>query len=153
MRIWRLCRRKDVDAAFDGEGARRHGGRWNRPGTRVVYTSSTLSLAVLENLVHFDLEDPPEGELYAFPIEIPEDVEVASIDVNTLPDGWDTYPGPDGLKDIGTKWASSGRTAVLAVPSAVVPELNYVLNPKHPDFQKLVITLPQAFNFDARLFP
>lgn len=152
MRICRLCRREETEAAFDGEGARRYGGRWNRPGTRAVYAASSLSLAVLEYLVHFDLDDPPEGRFWFFYVEIPKDVVVRTVDVNTLPNAWNAYPGPEVLKGIGTQWVSSGNTAVLEVPSAVVPESNYLLNPIHPDFQGLVITPPKSFRFDFRLF-
>ena len=151
-RLCRLCRTEDPEAAFDGEGARRYGGRWNRPGTRAVYTASSLSLAVLENLVHFDLDDPPEARFWFFFVEIPDDVGVETIDIATMPTAWETYPGPDALRDIGTQWANSGETAVLEVPSAVVPESNFLVNPVHPDFYRLAIAPPKPYSFDFRLF-
>lgn len=51
-RAWRLVKQKHAATAFDGDGARLFGGRWNAPGSRVIYTSTTLSLAALEILVH-----------------------------------------------------------------------------------------------------
>src|SRR5271165_6302826 len=58
-RLYRVCRA--IHARLDGEGAKRVGGRWNSPGRSVVYMAETVSLAVLENLVHMSKEDFPAG--------------------------------------------------------------------------------------------
>lgn len=74
------------------------------------------------------------------------------MDVATLPAGWRAYPAPPELQLIGNMWAASQETAVLRVPSAVIPsELNYLLNPNHPDFGSITIGTPEPFELDLRL--
>lgn len=98
MRVWRLCVRQH--ATPDGEGARLFGGRWNRPGIAVVYTSATLSLATLEYLVNIDSDLFPEN-LVALSADIPSDLEIRSVAIADLPANWREYPGPDTLCAIG----------------------------------------------------
>jgi RES domain-containing protein len=149
MRVWRICKR--ANAAFDGEGARRAGGRWNPRGVAVVYASETLSLAALELLVHADPALLPE-DLVAIPAEIPETLRVRRIEPAELPRGWRRHPPPEELAQIGASWAAKLETAVLSVPSALVPqERNFVLNPAHAEFRRIRIGKPEAFALDARL--
>jgi RES domain-containing protein len=149
LRVWRLCRRRF--AAFDGEGARRAGGRWNRPGVAVVYTSGTLSLAALEYFVHLDPEDRPD-DLVAVPARVPDDLSRTTVEPARLPRNWRAYPAPEGLADIGRDWIEKGDTAVLEVPSALVPrEWNYLLNPSHADFRRIEVGKAEPFVFDARM--
>jgi RES domain-containing protein len=150
MRVWRLCRRKH--AAFDGEGARLAGGRWNRRGIAVVYASETLSLAALEYLVHLDATLAPR-DLVATAADLPDVLPVTRFEVADLPRNWRRYPAPEALAELGTEWAEARRTAVLSVPSAVVPsERNILLNPAHPDFKTLHLLSPLRFSFDPRLW-
>src|SRR5207302_6712152 len=95
--------------------------------------SSTLALAQLEALVHVDRADAPR-DLVAIELSLPARVPVEELDPRDLPRGWRRYPAPAALATIGTEWVRSLRTAVLRVPSAVVPrEFNYVVNPAHTD--------------------
>lgn len=153
-RVWRLVKSRFAATAFDGEGARRQAGRWNSEGTPVVYAASTVSLAALELLVHADVEDMPPGYV-VIPVDIPQSVRIESVEISTLPKRWrDSAPYPRQCQSLGDAWIASKRTAVLTVPSVVVPmERNYLLNPAHPDFRKLVIGKPEIFRFDARLMP
>jgi RES domain-containing protein len=149
MRVWRLCRRKN--AAFDGEGARLAGGRWNLRGTAVVYASETLSLAALEYLVHLNIALAPD-DLVAVLADVPDTLPATRLEAADLPRGWRRYPAPDALAELGAAWAAARRTAVLSVPSALVPqERNLILNPAHPDFPKIRLHLPERFSFDPRL--
>ncbi len=149
MRVWRLCRKKHAE--FDGEGARLAGGRWNRRGTAVVYTSATLSLAILEHFVNLKIAGSP-ADLAAIPADIPEDVLMTSVDVSRLPRDWRKYPAPETLAELGTAWVERGESAVLAVPSAVVSEeRNYLLNPAHAQFHRIRIGKPVAFRLDSRM--
>jgi RES domain-containing protein len=149
VRVWRLCKREH--AAFDGEGARLAGGRWNRRGTRLVYTSESLSLAALEILVHCDPALLPP-DLVAIPADIPDSLRIERLDDASLPRDWRRSPAPDSLARIGSAWAAAAQTPVLSVPSAVVPrERNYLLNPGHPDFVKIRKGDPQPFSLDPRL--
>ena len=139
-------------AAFDGEGARVFGGRWNRPGTPVVYTSGTLALAALEIFVHLDVPESA-ANLVAVPADVPASVPVAKVLASDLPARWREYIAPEALADIGARWAQARQTAVLAVPSAVIPqESNYLLNPAHALFSKISIGSAARFSFDPRMW-
>ncbi len=150
MRVWRLAARPY--AALDGEGARLYGSRWTSAGLPAVFASSTLSLAALERFVHADPDLEP-ADLLAFAIEIPDGLAIDSVNLGDLPRDWRTYPAPPELARIGDAWLRSARTAILSVPSAVVPaERNYVLNPRHADFGRMKAQPPEPFSFDARLW-
>jgi len=143
-RIFRVCR--SLHASLDGEGARRVGGRWNSPGRSVVYMAETVSLAVLENLVHMAKVDFPAGYVVVA-VVIPDQVRV--LRAEDLPAGH----RPVSQKKLGDQWIESLASAVLEVRSTVVPiEHNYLLNPKHPDFAQITAEPPVAFVFDERLF-
>jgi RES domain-containing protein len=146
---WRVVKKRFAETAFDGEGARRFGGRWNSAGHAMVYTAGTTSLAVLEILVHSDAGLLP---YYAtIPVSFGSDV-VDVVEPDLLPAGWRTHPSPFALKKIGDDWIDSKRSCVLRVPSAVVPhEWNYLLNPAHPDFASVEIGEPIALETDVRL--
>jgi RES domain-containing protein len=147
---WRNVKSRYASTAFDGEGARLYGGRWNSPGTRMVYTSSTISLAVLEVLVH--LQEASLLSSYSLISADFDDALVERLERSRLPDGWRTYPAPSDLQRIGDEWVWSQRSALLEVPSViVVRESNYLLNPAHPDFSSVVIGEPEPFTFDVRL--
>jgi RES domain-containing protein len=142
LKVWRLTRKRFADRAFDGEGARLYGGRWNHKGVAVVYCAATLSLAALELFVHLEASEAPDDL-----------VTLVAEDASILPSDWRSYPGPSFLKDLGSTWVRSGRTAVLAVPSVVIPrERNYLLNPAHPDFAKILLREPEPFSFDSRMW-
>ena len=147
---WRIVKSRYASTAFDGEGARLYGGRWNSPGTRMVYTSSTISLAVLEVLVH--LQEASILSSYSLISAGFDDALVERMDRSMLPDGWRSYPAPSELQRIGDEWVRRQRSAVLEVPSVIVErESNYLLNPAHPDFSSVVIGEPEPFTFDERL--
>lgn len=149
MVVWRLTLRKH--AAPDGEGARRYGGRWNKPGTPVVYTSGTLSLASLEYLVHVDSDILPD-ELVSIKGTIPDSLRIEVIKASDLPVDWKDKIIPVSLQQLGTDWTNNAKSAVLKVPSVVIEhEWNYVLNPRHPEFLQVTWDAPVQFSFDQRL--
>jgi RES domain-containing protein len=123
--------------------------RWNHKGTAVIYTAESQALCALEVLVNADgLAD----DYISIAIEIPHDLSITSLSVADLPSGWDAYPSIDATRDIGTDWAKGLTTAVLSMPSAVIPrERNYLLNPAHPDFERIRFASHEAFYFDDRL--
>ena len=149
MRIWRITTAEHD--AFDGEGARRYGSRWTPKGVAVVYASATLSLAALERLVHTDPDLEPLN-LVAVPVDA-DGIPIESLHAADLPADWRTYPAPESLARLGAEWVSTARTALLAVPSAVIPhERNYLLNPDHPDSGRLVMGPAEPFGFDPRMW-
>ena len=149
---WRLVRGRQAPDAFTGEGARLYGGRWNHVGLPVVYVAQFLSLAALEQFVHLGPEGTHLRFVY-FRVEIPDEVHVEAADPDVIPPNWREEPPPDSTKDLGTRWVESDRSAVLRVPSAIVPiEYDYVLNPHHPDFKHIRISDPKPFSFDPRMW-
>jgi RES domain-containing protein len=146
---WRIVKEKHAATAFSGEGAAKTGGRWNSRGVPVVYTSSTKSLAALESLVH--LNPPVRFKYVAIRIKF-DNALVEIVPRKALPRNWRVEPPPPSSKQVGDAWVLEGRSAVLALPSVIVSgEPNYVLNPAHPDFKKIVIGRPETFTFDPRL--
>jgi len=118
----------------------------------MVYTAASQSLAILEVLVGLDPEDAPL-EFALLRAVIPDNVLVKGLEAHTLPTGWNVYPSPEVLQDLGDAWVRSGETCVLSVPSAIVPrERNYLLNPSHPDMVHIRIDPPESFTFDPRLW-
>jgi RES domain-containing protein len=147
--VWRLTLEKH--AAPDGEGARRYGGRWNKPKTPAVYTSGTLSLAALEYLVHVDSDILPDS-LVSIKATIPDSLAIETINASELPGDWKDKIIPVTLQERGTFWANHARSPILKVPSVVIEhEWNYVLNPLHPDFPQITWDTGIAFSFDSRL--
>ncbi len=147
--VWRLLTARFSDSAFTGEGARLYGGRWNRKGVTMVYTAGSQSLATLEMLVQ---DEPLRARYVMIPVGLPKNLKIERVTVEGLPEDWRDLAARDQTQAIGMAWAKRKSSAVLAVPSAVIPaEINYLLNPLHPSFSKIEIGEPQAFITDLRL--
>lgn len=147
---WRVVKRKHARTALSGEGARRFGGRWNSPGTAVVYSAESQSLAALEMLVHLDSADLL-GAYVTIRVEFDESL-IEHVERTDLPRNWRVDPAPGRLAATGDGWVRQERSVVLAVPSVVIPsERNYLLNPRHPEFSRVVSSPPIPFRFDPRL--
>ena len=149
MRAFRLCR--STYPPYDAEGARLVGGRWNSKGVRVLYMSENRSLAVLEVLVHLSGMLPDKYILGS--ANIPNSLLIERIADEDLPEGWSTLV-PDRqvvTRRLGDAWVEGRRSAILSVPSVIVGERNYVLNPAHPDFARIEFAEPEPFRFDLRL--
>jgi RES domain-containing protein len=150
---WRIVKprfAKPPVAAFDGEGARRFGGRWNSKGVPMVYLGGSLALAALELLVH--LESDGLDHHIAIPVTIPDELvlELSAISTKALPRTWTNNHVL--TRNLGDSWIASRHSLALRVPSAVIPqETNVLLNPLHPDMATLGIGKAQAFHFDQRL--
>ncbi len=152
LTVWRLLKSRHASSAFNGEGARLYGGRWNSPGVRVAYAADSPALAVLEVLVH--LQNPRILESYSFVrAEIPEDL-VVPLSPAGLPPDWADSPVRPSTQSIGDSWIRNADSAVLKVPSTVVrPAYNYLFNPDHPGYTRIVVSSPEPFDFDPRLLP
>jgi len=149
---WRIAKKKYKDTAFDGEGSRRKGGRWTPRGVPAVYTAQTESLAALEQFVQLG-DEGQNIHFVCFKIEIPDEVRIGEIDISSLPENWRETPAPEALKTYGAEWLLQGQTAVLKVPSALIPsECNFILNPLHPAFQRIIIGVPEKFSYDPRMW-
>lgn len=148
--VWRLIKARYAAHAFDGEGARRYGGRWNSPGVAVAYAADSPASAILEVLVHLGRADIL-GAYVLVPADVPAEL-IEELAARDLPPDWRASPIPPATQAVGDAWARAGRSAVLAVPSAIVPHArNYLLNPAHPEFDRVAVGAPERFAFDPRL--
>jgi RES domain-containing protein len=151
VEVYRLLRRRFAGAnPFDGEGSFLYGGRWSSAGVQVSYAAVNRSLAVLEYRAHID---PPlmPGDLVIASLDIPDDLRPA--ETPALPENWKTYPAPAELREIGDRFLREEQSALLFLPSVLVPEeQNVLINPKHPDFRRMVQRqLLSPFTYDSRL--
>lgn len=150
--VWRLVKAGHAPTAFDGEGARKDPGRWNHKGIAVVYVSESKALAALEVFVNTG-DEGNHIKYVHIKAEIPDNIKIEIIQEKDLPTDWKKYPAPKSTQDIGTQWVKSGNSAVLRVPSVLVPEeFNYLLNISHPDFKKIKIDDSVPFRFDPRMW-
>ena len=121
---YRLVKEKHAHRAFDGEGARLYGGRWNSQGVSVVYTSDSLALCCLEIFVNLPSYDLLKDFVYiklSFDEKLVQDVD--------LHEGWNDRPVSKVSQGIGDEWIKGRGSAVLRVPSVIIPEgNNYLIN-------------------------
>jgi RES domain-containing protein len=150
IRAYRIVKAKYASAAFSGLGAKRYGGRWNSLGISVVYTAGSMALAVLEMLVHTESRELLRTYV-TFEVSFDNKL-VRAIETSSLPRNWRRFPPPAALAAIGDVWVAGGHSAILRVPSVLVPgESNFILNPAHPDFEKISIGPRQPLRIDERL--
>jgi RES domain-containing protein len=148
MRVWRLARPPYL--ALDGRGAERVGGRWNSPGRPLVYSSSSLPLALVETLVHVDSDLLPD-DYVALTIQVPDGLARTTLTLDQLPPTWRNDLTVS--RGQGDAWLTAGVTPLLVVPSAVVPtEVNVLVNPRHAESRHVQVVATVPFRFDPRLF-
>ena len=147
MQVYRITQTKYA-GDLSGEGAFRAGGRWNSKGVRMLYTSTSRALAVLEVLVHLSATGiRPAMTLMTF--EIPDD-SVASVD--ELPPDWNSKPFGKETAAIGDLFVSESESLALAVPSVVIPEeYNILISSTHPDLRLVTESHRRDYFFDSRL--
>lgn len=151
LTVFRLGKHAYRDQLFSGQGGLYASGRWTSKGRPVIYTSASISLAVLEYTVNYRRRGWVPATVVGRAM-IPASVRVETVSIDRLPASWFTASPPSQLQVLGGDWLERGTTAVLKVPSAIVTEeWNYLLNPLHADFGKLHISAPQSFNFDRRV--
>ncbi len=150
LEAWRITPPQYADADFSGLGAEKIGGRFNSKGRRVVYTSGSLSLALLELLVQAG--DRRRIRHYRCRSVTFHEQQVEMLDAGDLPEGWDVRPYTRVSQEVGDRWLEEERSLILRVPGVVVPqEYNYLINPLHPDFLDLTLSDPMPVPFDPRL--
>jgi RES domain-containing protein len=150
MQVWRLAKTRYASTAFDGEGARLFGARWNSRGTRVTYASSNSALAILEVLVHMTSAGSFPG--YSLITASLDDALIEDLAPSSLPANWNVSPVPPEVQVIGDEWVQSHRSLALRVPSVIVAGgFNLLVNPGHADFDQMTIDSIVPFEFDPRL--
>lgn len=150
MQAFRIVKKRHALTAFTGDGAREYGGRWNLPGTPMVYAAQTRALAALEALAHYAGAERRIA-FVTFPIEAPDKL-LARLLPNRLPADWRSEVPSRATQQLGSEWQASGESVALLVPSVLIPqEFCLLLNPEHPDTDKVMVGYPEAFQFDHRL--
>ncbi len=153
--LWRiaLASRSIVPTDLSGRGAERTGGRWNSIGRPVVYMSTSIALACLETVVHFNASGLRlNRELLR--IDVPDEVWAArqTLPSQSLPAGWNAVPAGPASASIGDAWLAGLATALRVVPSAIVPEeFNVLLNPAHRDASRIKAIALRPWTYDGRL--
>jgi RES domain-containing protein len=151
LTVFRLGKHVYRDQLFSGQGGLYASGRWTPRGRPVVYTSASISLAVLEYTVNYRRRGWVPATVLGRAL-IPSSVRVQTVSIDKLPANWFSASPPPQLQELGRRWLEHGESAVLKVPSAIVTEeWNYLLNPLHADFRKIRISTPKPFNFDQRI--
>lgn len=149
LTVWRIVTHTHLDTAFTGLGARLYGGRWNPPGTALVYTAAHPSLALLEMLVQ---DTPLRAHYCLVPATLPDDLALETLAESSLPADWRDPAARHALRARGTAWLARKRSVALLVPSAVMPfENNVLLDPQHPDFYRIELGAPLDLTTDTRL--
>ncbi|PKE31588.1 hypothetical protein CWS43_05905 [Rahnella sp. AA] len=151
MKLFRIIQTQHLATAWTGAGAQIYGGRWNPPGRPVVYLTTSISLAILEILVH--LQNSMLMHSYTLlSIEVTQ-AQLDTLEVDELAADWRSPSPPDSTQRQGEAWLADGEYVGLRVPSVIVPtEYNVLLNPQHPDFAQLLDSVErEPMMFDPRL--
>lgn len=134
---------------ISGNGAAMFGSRWNSKGTRLLYTSQSISLSILESLVHLKRSDIPPTQ-YLLHIELPDEKEIAEISYKKIKKDW--HREIEYTQWMGDQFIRNKKNLFLKVPSAIVPqESNVLLNPAHNEFKKVKLVASELLELDKRL--
>lgn len=155
--VWRIATDTPDYTADDlgGAGAKATGGRWNRPGVALLYCSENIALASMETFVHINARGLPLNR-YLVRVEIADPVWRAAltlkVDGPADAVGWDAIPTGKVSLDAGDAWVASGASALLRVPSVIVPEeQNILINPLHPDMKRITASKLRRWHYDSRM--
>lgn len=153
--VWRIAVETASYSAHDlsGAGAKITGGRWNNSGTPLVYCTVNIALATMETALHLRASGLPYNR-FLVRIDIPDAVWAARMVLDPPPGGWDALPPGLASQSAGDAWAASATSALLQVPSVIVPEeANILINPLHPDAARIRAHTVRRWIYDPRLFP
>ncbi|MCA1854966.1 RES family NAD+ phosphorylase [Massilia oculi] len=150
MRSWRIAER-DVALDRSCEGARKSGGHWHAEGCPALYAAMTVELAVLEKFVHAEGD---QQDLVLVAVDLPDDPALG-LDVarDALPDGWDDLDDGGSAAEFGTAFLQQRHHLYMRVPSVIVGEGgNLVINPAHPAYARVKLSIARSYRFDPRMF-
>ncbi len=147
MLLWRISNH----LSLDGKGGLRWPGRWHTPGRPIVYCAPSPAAALLETLVHVDAGLGTLPARYRLlKIEVPDEASIERLEVGALPERWTERD--EATQAIGNIWLAGGLSALLLVPSAIVPEtMNVLINPRHPSAASIVLVGTSDHVIDPRL--
>lgn len=149
MRCWRITHpRYALDRLC--AGAALYGGRWNPVGLPALYCGASISMTALEKLVH--LGPAPRPPLALVAVDLPDNTTIFTPTLADLPADWNRLPTSSSAQAFGAAWLRQIKTLAMEVPSVIVPEeSNLVINPHHPGFAQVQLTVERTFSFDERL--
>ncbi len=151
MIVYRLSKQQYA-SDLSGSGARIAGGRWNSPGTALLYTAESRALCTVEIAVHSGLGLLPT-DYYLITLSIPDDLPMTVIDPSGLDPAWKSFPYMPFTQTMGDRFVRENRFLLLKAPSAVVQgDFNYLINPAHADAPVVTILNIEPFGFDLRIF-
>jgi RES domain-containing protein len=147
LTLWRISNH----VTLDGRGGQRTSARWHTRGHRVVYSSPNPATALLEVLVHAEINPRDMPVSFRFlEINVPDNIALETIERSHFPSGWER--NAESTQQVGDEWLDSGRGALLRVPCVIVPETyNVLLNPQHADTAQITIRKIHRHPFDRRL--
>lgn len=135
---------------LSGEGAKLHGGRWNKMGTACIYTSESMSLCVLEYAANVRLDELP-GSLSITVYELPHKCW-KECTIHELPSNWQALPAPEETKIFGSGLLQRSDVLAIKLPSTIIPtEYNFILNPQARAFASIKIIHTEVFTLDKRI--
>jgi RES domain-containing protein len=146
--LWRISNH----STLDGRGGLHAAARWHSQGHAIVYLAASPAGALVEVLVHLELDPQRLPASYRMlKAEAPDEAQPGRITAASLPNNW-----RDDLmltRSKGDEWLIADQSALLEVPSAILPEtFNLLLNPRHPDAERITILWHQPFPYDRRFF-
>lgn len=153
--LWRIAADTPCYTADDmrGIGAKLTGGRWNSMGVPMVYCATSIALATLET-VHYLRAGTLPFNRFLVHIEVPEAVWQARQLLGPVPGGWDAIPASLSASRAGDGWIATASSALLVVPSVIVPdECNVLINPRHADAAAITAGTVRRWQYDPRFFP
>lgn len=152
MKVYRVEREKYLKTTLSGIGASMTNGyRWNSLNTKLIYTAESRALATLEVSVHLDLSEDLPTDRYYIEIEIPDDMTILEVKIEDLLEDWDSKPPTIITQTIGDDFVFENEYAILKVPSSIVPkEYNYLINPNHPEIDRIKLVSTTLMSFDSR---
>lgn len=146
FRVTRFLYKDDLS----GNGAALHGGRWNHKPYPVLYCAGSRSLAMLETLVHLKQNQPPDDYCIVV-LYVPDSASIQIVSEKDLAPDWKL--NQDITRNLGTSWLNQPSSLILRVPSVIVKaEWNYLINPRHPDFEQVKVIDSEPTQFDERFF-
>ena len=148
MILWRISNYADLL----GIGGMEASARWHTAGRPIVYLAESPSSALLEILVHLEADEDDRPDTYQIlKVEAPDDISVNRISLTSLPADWKN--NEEATREIGDAWLEKSVSALMRVPSVIMPETyNWLLNPRHADAKKVIILHAEKHLYDSRLF-
>jgi RES domain-containing protein len=107
---------------------------------------------MLEYFVHLDKDDPPDDLVLAI-AEVPDDLERERVLATGLPTGWRVTAAPPELARFGDEFVRKSKHCLLLIPSVFAPrENNFLINPGHFDYKKIIVHPLEPLSYDPRMF-